>query len=359
MEVVVRTSPCMMLEAVELLYAYVNNLPPSALTGSGPYCIPASSIQTMLHQACDGVDPEDPLIQFFFAASPLRDDSGKLTCIARNMAYCAMDLTQNSAESYAKSVQKTYAEMRTRQNRIVSIGEHTLEFRSSGEDGFLPLTPDVEKLPVSPLYRQKLVEVFSAFPTYMEQLTKVVLPVIRILEPMLTPWVENAAQLAVDWQNFFAQPDMMEALQKRWLQGTGTTAQGIYLTFRYLQAMKACGQIDEDTRIVSFHMGVGRPFLLRKDRFEAWEYRALRLLGSPARMKMLSALVEKSMTSREMAQQLELHLGAVGRDVSSLFDARLLTVETSGGRGHYRTNLDALDTIIRHLSDIRNSGTEQ
>ncbi len=359
MEVIVRTSPCMMLEAVELLYAHVNNLPASSLTGSGPYCIPASSIQPMLHQACDGVDPEDPLIQFFFAASPLRDDSGKLTCVARNMAYCAMDLTQNSAQSYAQSVQEKYTVMRARQNRIVSIGEHTLEFRSSGEDGFLPLTPDVEKLPVPPLYRQKLVEVFSAFPTYMEQLTKVVLPVIRILEPMLTPWVENAAQLAVDWQNFFAQPDMMAALQKRWLQGTGTTAERVYLTFRYLQSLKACGQIDDQTQIVSFHMGVGRPFLLRKDGFEAWEYRALRLLGSPARMKMLSALVEKSMTSREMAQQLELHLGAVGRDVSSLFDARLLTVESSGGRGRYRTNIDALDTIIRHLSAIRDSGTGQ
>lgn len=359
MEVIVRTSPCMMLEAVELLYAYVNNLPALSLTGAGSYCIPASHIQSMLHDACEGIDPEDPLIQFFFAASPLRDDSGKLTCIARNMSYCAMDLTRNTASDYARSVQERYAVMRARQNRIVSIGEHTLEFRSSGEDGFLPLTPDVEKLPVSPLYRQKLVEVFSALPTYMDQLTKVVLPVIRILEPMLAPWVENAAQLAVDWQNFFAQPDMVEALQKRWLQGTGTTADYIHLTFRYLQSQKACGQIDDQTKVVSFHMGVGRPFLLRKDTFEAWEYRALRLLGSPARMKMLSALVEKSMTSREMAQQLELHLGAVGRDVSSLFDARLLTVETSGGRGHYRTNLDALDTIIRHLSAVRDCGEGQ
>lgn len=344
---------------MELLYAYVNNLPALSLTGAGSYCIPASHIQSMLHDACEGIDPEDPLIQFFFAASPLRDDSGKLTCIARNMSYCAMDLTRNTASDYARSVQERYAVMRARQNRIVSIGEHTLEFRSSGEDGFLPLTPDVEKLPVSPLYRQKLVEVFSALPTYMDQLTKVVLPVIRILEPMLAPWVENAAQLAVDWQNFFAQPDMMEALQKRWLQGTGTTADYIHLTFRYLQSQKACGQIDDQTKVVSFHMGVGRPFLLRKDTFEAWEYRALRLLGSPARMKMLSALVEKSMTSREMAQQLELHLGAVGRDVSSLFDARLLTVETSGGRGHYRTNLDALDTIIRHLSAVRDCGEGQ
>ncbi len=73
--------------------------------------------------------------------------------------------------------------------------------------------------------------------------------------------------------------------------------------------------------------------------FEDWEYHALRLLGSPARMRMLQAMAEKPMSSREMAQQLDLHLGAVGRDVKSLFDARLLLLESVQGETATRQTL--------------------
>ena len=44
---------------------------------------------------------------------------------------------------------------------------------------------------------------------------------------------------------------------------------------------------------------------------EPWEYLAFRLLGNPARFQMLRALKQTPMTSREMAKDLELHLGAV------------------------------------------------
>ena len=54
---------------------------------------------------------------------------------------------------------------------------------------------------------------------------------------------------------------------------------------------------------------------------EPWEYLAFRLLGNPARFKMLRALKQTPMTSREMAKDLELHLGAVSRDVSNMQDA--------------------------------------
>ena len=43
--------------------------------------------------------------------------------------------------------------------------------------------------------------------------------------------------------------------------------------------------------------------------FEPWEFQALRLLGSEARMRMLWAMLDRPMSARELSQRLELHLG--------------------------------------------------
>lgn len=59
------------------------------------------------------------------------------------------------------------------------------------------------------------------------------------------------------------------------------------------------------------------------------------------------------MSTREMARELGLHLGTVGRDVSSLMDARLLLVELNEGRSRYRVNPAALDILANHLLALK------
>ena len=74
---------------------------------------------------------------------------------------------------------------------------------------------------------------------------------------------------------------------------------------------------------------------------------------------MLQAMAEKPMRSREMAQQLDLHLGAVGRDVKSLFDARLLLLESVQGRNRYKTNFASIETIMQHLKSLQKKGSNE
>ena len=68
---------------------------------------------------------------------------------------------------------------------------------------------------------------------------------------------------------------------------------------------------------------------------------------------MISALRERPMTTREMARELGLHLGTVGRDVSSLLDARLLLVELNDGHMRYRVNPTALDILAARLLALK------
>ena len=86
---------------------------------------------------------------------------------------------------------------------------------------------------------------------------------------------------------------------------------------------------------------------------EPWEYLAFRLLGNPARFKMLRALKQTPMTSREMAKDLELHLGAVSRDVSNMQDAGLLNIAL------YIVNEQSLQILARHILDLCQESGEQ
>jgi len=92
---------------------------------------------------------------------------------------------------------------------------------------------------------------------------------------------------------------------------------------------------------------------------EPWEYFAFRLLGNPARFQMLRALKQTPMTSREMAKNLELHLGAVSRDVSNMQDAGLLNIEFYNGRRRYSVNEQSLQILARHILDLCQESGEQ
>ena len=68
---------------------------------------------------------------------------------------------------------------------------------------------------------------------------------------------------------------------------------------------------DEDNGILKLYIGTGEPWDTSPNAFAPWEYRALRLLGSPSRIRMLRALGKQPMSSREIAKALDMHLGTV------------------------------------------------
>ena len=108
--------------------------------------------------------------------------------------------------------------------------------------------------------------------------------------------------------------------------------------------------------VIHIHIGVNcTTDLCDEEEFAPWEIRALRLLGSQARIKLLKAIHSQPMSTRELSQNLGMNLGSVGRDVSSLLTAGLLVVEVDDDRRRYRINTTALDTIIRHLNTLRAS----
>ena len=87
MEIVVSAHPHILLETLELLYAYVNNVSPEFLTYPGAYCIPVYAVQDIMSKACKDVPTNSSALQYYFSKRVFYEDPEQTTCIARNLCY--------------------------------------------------------------------------------------------------------------------------------------------------------------------------------------------------------------------------------------------------------------------------------
>ena len=98
MEFQVYRKPCMLLETVELVYSYVNQVPAEQLTESGEYCIPAREIPSIREAVCGPLDLENEELQFYFKGVPVDGKEQHLSCLACCMVYSTLNLGCSSVE---------------------------------------------------------------------------------------------------------------------------------------------------------------------------------------------------------------------------------------------------------------------
>ena len=64
MNILACREPCLLLEAAELVYALVNDIPPENMTLPGEYYLPVEAVEAIRAEACRGLSPEDSRLQF-------------------------------------------------------------------------------------------------------------------------------------------------------------------------------------------------------------------------------------------------------------------------------------------------------
>ncbi|MBE6945398.1 MAG: winged helix-turn-helix transcriptional regulator [Ruminococcaceae bacterium] len=351
MKITITNKPCILLETVELFYAYVNRLPVSTLTSGGAYSIPVDVAEHMLAEVCGSYDPADPELLFFFRQEALLDSSGQYTCLARNLVRNILDFSSMDWDYSLSSLRQSWKSLRSKGERICSIQEYALEYETDHDDrGEMTLADEIEQLAVSADYRMKLLQAFSDYDAYLDRLSDLIHPKAQLLQDLLEPWVQRAEPLVGVWQEHYSQPGATEDLLRAVCFSDTVPLTSLSVCLRYFGDTIANGRMDDRTDSVSLHTGVARiPSVVITQEMMNWEYHAFRLLGSPARVKMLQAMRVRPMTLRGIAQELQLHLGTVGRDVASMHQARLLIVEPIDGRNFYRTNTETLSFLSQRL----------
>ena len=64
--VIIHQEPCLLLEAMELAYSYVNKAPLEQLVASGEFAIPEKDVLHIRDTVCRALDPKDDMVRFFF-----------------------------------------------------------------------------------------------------------------------------------------------------------------------------------------------------------------------------------------------------------------------------------------------------
>ena len=354
MDVLIMSQPHMLYETVELIYAYVNEIPARALTQPGAYCLPVEAVQDMLTKACGNISRDDPAIEYYFGRYILSPEPERSTCLARNLTYNVMDVSTGSIAGDCARLCRARQEQDRNQDRFTAIDEYRLLYMENSEGKFIPMAQDIAKLGLGQRYSQMLLEQFSGYERAMERLEAILTPVAQRLEPLLRPWAERAEPLAEAWRAYYQQPDFAENWRRRVrCSEAAKPLRALRVQLRYLYPKSGPGSLLEREQTAFLHTGVAVPVERHEtDGFEAWEFQALRLLGSESRMRMLRAMLDQPMSARGLAQMFDLHLGVVGRDIGNLFNAKLLSIEMVNGRGRYRTNRETLAVLAKHLNQL-------
>lgn len=352
--------PCLLLEAEELIYTYVNQLPLSEVARDGPYCIPPAEMERMMQNLCTSVDPKDETVEFYFQqyALPMCAHDAH-TCLARILIFTFADRACTSIPVSIQRLRQAWSAEEMANHRLIfdQLSPFSLARTSWDQPGALPFANGLGRLPIPPGLKERLLDTFSDYLSHVDTLTQLLLPVMEALEPCLSPWVARAQPFLRRWENRLREKSLAEFAKDVLHFEPHCPINGVEAALMYFAPSWFNTDFDEDNGILKLYIGTGEPWDASPDNFAPWEYRALRLLGSPPRIRMLRALGKQPMSSREIAKALDMHLGTVARDISSMQEERLLNIELDGTHRRYSVNYDALRTIAQHIWDMCPSET--
>lgn len=361
MEIEIYKNPCLLLEAAELVYAFVNNIPAERLTMPGGQCIPADVVSAIQEAACVGLSPEDSRLQFYFRGVPLEGGAGRLSCLGCCLLYsCSVEVSCSGVDDMVEALQASWARQRREHYRINGINPIALNIDLVEGEDFRSIASEIAQLSAPPEYKMQLVEVFSDFDYHVAQVGELLRPVVEALKPMLAPWVVRASPLMAQWEHYF----QCNGAEKFLLERAGVKVDEVNklrMALRYFSPSPAPVYLDEKTGCVSFHIGVSvQPELdaAEAPTMKEEEYTALRLLASPDRVAMLRLMMDGPMSIPELSRRLHLNSGSVFRDVNSMCNMGLLLFQPENGKNLYCTDLSAISKITEHLVESIRGGGE-
>lgn len=362
LKIVAFREPCLLLEAAELVYALVNNIPSEQMTLPGEYYLPVEAVESIRRAACAGISPEDSRLQFYFRGVPIEGIAERLSCVGCCLLYSSVEVGHPGPEDMARALGAAWARHRREHYCIDGIDPFTLNIHSTEETSFSSISGEIAQLPLPAAYKLQLVEAFSAFDAHAAEVTELLRPVAEALRPLLAPWVERSAPRMEEWETFFRQNSAEEFLLKRGMVKV-TDIRELQIGFRYFSPLLCPIDVDEKAGRVAIHMGIGiRPemeVVRQKPVMDDSRYIIMRMLANPDRVEMLRLMMDRPMGVPELSKRLHLNSGSVFRDVNSMYNAQLLLFQPENGKNLYSTNLQAVKKTVADLTEYIGSGGDK
>lgn len=349
MKIIINPQISLLMEAADLVCAYVNQSDVTTMTAASPYGIPADEVSRMMERVCGHLDRTDERMRFYFQGYPVNDPQTRqerLTCVAFMLIHSILTICNADLES-------TRAEMlnhpvgRGEPFEIVSHSWSSIGIRMS--ETYRPLSKELKKLDVPEDLRLQLAEVFSNYKTHVAQLCNLLMPVGEILQPMLAPWWEKMRPRLEQWQKVLNTEKGRHELLRR-INIALEDLDTVYVSLRIFRPFCTEGMYNVLTNNFFYSVGLDvAPFGEEKESLTRENMVTLRILSSADRIEILRAMSGRVMTPKELAQELNMNPGTVFRSLNSLFNEHLVDMVIDGIHRSYTTNKENLRHFVQGL----------
>lgn len=356
MELIVHTEPNYLLEAIELVYVYVNKIPIEQLVSNGEYCVPQEETWRILYQVCEDLDPSSEEVLFFFRGTPVHGETGRMSFVASCLVYSFMQLGPQDLDENIDALIEAWRS-RPRPLSIRGINNMSLDFETSSTKHFTPLSGELAELAIPTAYQLQLLDALSNYAFYLRRLGEILRPVVEKLRPLLAPWVCRAVPRLAQWKTLLSSDQAEDFLFRRAMIRCGEI-KTLETALRFFPAHRGYVQFYEPEKMVCMLLAVGMSVSVEQKQAEEplaeWESAALRLLSSADRIAMLNAMMHTPMSGHDLIRKLALNSGSVSRDLNSMLGARLILKESDAGRTVYRTNYPVVKKLMQRVCHLIN-----
>lgn len=358
MKLMINREPCLLMEAMELVYAWINEIPVEAMTAATEFSIPPEELRHIRDEVCADLSKEDEVVQFYFRGIPMGNRSNRDGFMAGWIFYSNIFNTCGDMDQMARSLSEQWA-TKKRPYVLNSYNAYAIPVESGKDEDFQSLAKGVAKMPIPAEFQCRLIEVVYNYDYYLNRLVELMRPVVERLKPLLEPWVCRAEPLLQQWEDFLHSEEG-EVFLNTGLSLDRSGWNSLSLTLRYCSGndcyVRSYNRMGHICLIPGVNMGVG----LTKPQPESMlledELAALRLLGNADRMAMLRSLTRSPKTCQELIEELDLNSGTVFRSLNNMVEIQLLNREFCDGKTIYRTNPEVLRNLSARLLQVSGVG---
>ena len=349
MKITLNSQISLLMEAADLVCAYVNRSDVTTLIAASPYGIPADEVGRMMEQVCGHLDRTSERMRFYFQGYPVSDPQSRqerLTCVAFMLIYsilssCSADLESTRAELMNHPVG------RGEPFEIVNHSWSSIGIRMS--ETYRPLSKELKKLDVPEDLRLQLAEVFSNYTAHVTQLCQLLIPVGEKLLPLLAPWWDKMRPRLEQWQSVLNTEKGRHELLRR-INIALEDLDTVYVSLRVFRPFCTEGMYNVLSNNFFYSVGLDiAPFGEEKEGLTRKDMVTLRILSSADRIEILRAMSGRVMTPKELAQELNMNPGTVFRSLNSLFNEHLVDMVVDGIHRSYTTNKENLRHFVQEL----------
>lgn len=352
MKTIILTKPYLLFETVNLLYAHVNGIDPSEMTTREPQALRPDQIASLLRQCCDGMDREQPELQYYFKERALEGCDGPY-CLAFAMVYSFMLWENPDWQAHLASLEQYWLRMQQIGYLIHSVGTMGLRMEQSPDKQGVPLSSQIYQLGIPAEERLELIEVFTNYSSHLQTLRRLIAPAAEKLEQALADYAPTVQRCGAAWQTYFQeQCPAEEYLRQRGRIALTPEVRQIAVGFSLTNGWLLGGDTRDDTFFLfigighacSTEVGSRGPGLMNDG-----EIFAIKQMGDKNRLAILRMLWGEESYCLELSQRLGMNPGTVSRTLTNLYNTGLLDARQAGGRTYYRTDRVRVEALFRNL----------